>query len=146
MNYALLYVSTARQGLTNADIEKLAVDAQAFNTQNDLTGLLLYSGTHFMQILEGNYDVLNPLLNRIIDDDRHSDVRVIMGAPATGRLFDKWSMGVIDIRNSDRIDPLTVQAIVDQAECDPDTAEAIGMKTLDLCRFFEIHTEGVTRA
>ena len=49
-----------------------------------------------MQVLEGPEQAVLRQYVTILDDRRHSDSRILHISPANGRLFEKWSMGVVE--------------------------------------------------
>ena len=75
------------------------------NLASSITGILMYGGGMFMQVLEGpEQDVLRKYV-RILDDPRHRDAQILYISPANDRIFEKWSMGSIES------DPLQFQYI-----------------------------------
>ncbi len=101
MNFTVIYVSQSAHSFTNAELNTLSSKAASRNAELDITGLLLYSGKYFLQILEGDYNAVNTLFSQITSDTRHHSLIVLTGHPATERLFPKWSMGVVDLRLSE---------------------------------------------
>lgn len=93
----LLYVSQARLGLTDADLDEILA-ASRRNNEKRITGILLYAprrdGTagSFMQLLEGDADDLEKLRQRIFDDSRHHTKIVIEKGTKPERDFPDWSM------------------------------------------------------
>lgn len=142
MNYSLIYVSTVCNPLDKDALELLAANAQKFNQEHGLTGLLLYTGDHFLQMLEGDYHELTPLFERIEKDDRHHSVEVVLGAPATKRNFPDWSMGVLDVSKSSKLDHASMRYICDHAEGQPDAAGDVALKMLDMFRFDLVDDSG----
>jgi hypothetical protein len=99
--------------------EILAVSRR--NNQRDgLTGYLVFDGTWFMQILEGDHEKVMAALVRIRFDSRHSDVTVINTREIRVRSFPQWSMGgsvktpamraIFRRHGLDRLDPAVVTA------------------------------------
>lgn len=115
MNFAVIYVSKTKHAFTNAELRALADKANSSNSKLDVTGLLLYSGKYFLQILEGDYDTVNTLFTKIKSDSRHNEVIILMGNPATKRLFPEWSMGVVDVRLSEPRDAELFERICTQS-------------------------------
>lgn len=142
--YSLIYISVPDAHFQPENLAQIAEEAQTFNRQNDITGLLLYSGTIFLQMLEGDFDRLNDVYARIAKDDRHRDLEVLIGAPASHRLFPNWTMGVLDISKSIRIDPKLLRDICNRAEGDTDAAAQAAIVLLEIFRFDPIETIGVT--
>lgn len=61
----------------------------------DVTGVLVFTGEAFIQILEGPDEAVTALLESISRDHRHSDVEVMTTKLTHERLFSKWSMGFV---------------------------------------------------
>lgn len=92
----LLYMSHAAPNVSDKDVQDILACARQNNPVHSITGVLLHGGGLFMQILEGpEREVLRQYV-KILDDQRHSDARIIHISPANSRLFEKWSMGSID--------------------------------------------------
>lgn len=94
--YQLIYRSTYRMGRIDSPLqllrEILKVSAER-NRAAGITGFLLFDGTTFVQILEGEKDAVLSTYKRIAADERHRDVSVIEEAEIGGRDFDRWAMG-----------------------------------------------------
>jgi len=58
----LLYISDAKAPMSPVDLDSLMANSKRKNIANDLTGLLLYSAGHFIQLLEGDWQVVARLL------------------------------------------------------------------------------------
>lgn len=90
--FRLIYVSTATLGLTETDLSEILKEATTTNSQRGITGVLLFNGLNFLQLLEGEQlDVLD-VFNRIVRDARHTSVVTILQEPAEERVFGEWSM------------------------------------------------------
>jgi len=116
----LLYISQAAPGITDEQVQDILKSAQRNNPAAGITGVLVRGGGLFMQVLEGPEQAVLRQYVKILDDRRHSDCRIIHISPANDRIFEKWSMGVI---NSD---PLQFQHI---AELRASRLEAVQAKT-----------------
>lgn len=66
--------------------------AQRNNARDGITGSLICREDLFLQLLEGQGDVVQAAYDRICRDDRHTDVRLIVMREAEGRLFPEWAM------------------------------------------------------
>ena len=76
-----------------------------------MTGILLYNGGHFLQLLEGKAIVVRRLFEKIRPDRRHQNVRQLVFLPVEARMFQGWHMGMLnrdDRRNATWIRPQTV--------------------------------------
>jgi hypothetical protein len=89
----VIYVSTANKKIVDADLDSILESSVSHNTKNDVTGLLLYVGNRFMQVIEGQEVAINETMARIAKDPRHTDLVVLERTAIANRSFDKWSMG-----------------------------------------------------
>ena len=70
----LVYVSIRKPQCTEEEIQKILDACKRNNQGKDITGVLLYSGTHFVQYLEGDFKKINELYDNIKSDVRHKNV------------------------------------------------------------------------
>jgi hypothetical protein len=89
----LVYVSVRKSNCTEQEIEKILTACKKKNGTLDITGVLLYSNTHFVQYLEGPYKEIISLYDIIKNDDRHKNAVLISSAPIQERSFPSWQMG-----------------------------------------------------
>lgn len=71
--------------------------ARRRNSEVSVTGILLLSGGHFLQVLEGHHRVLASLFGRIAADPRHKKVIQLAWLQTPERLFGKWYMGLLNL-------------------------------------------------
>jgi hypothetical protein len=101
--YRLIYKSRSSEPINRETIRSILHSSMELNRSHGLTGALLATETHFLQVLEGEYEALNETFSRILDDPRHTQIRIIHFAPAGRRLFGDWAMrgfGVFDLNRS----------------------------------------------
>lgn len=91
--YFIVYVSYSTKELDNEAMEQLLRVARAYNQTNNITGLLLHFNGRFLQVLEGEEEVVKKLYSRIQSDQRHHTATVVVEGPIESRIFKKWSMG-----------------------------------------------------
>jgi hypothetical protein len=93
--YQLIYQSQSLVPFEQPELIALLQQAGAFNRENFISGLLLYTPDgRFLQVLEGERNVVRKLFyNSIVHDPRHSHCRVISEGPCLRRSFASWSMG-----------------------------------------------------
>lgn len=89
----LIYVSTAPVELDTVELDRILETAARRNGQQDISGMLLYAGGSFMQVLEGEAAAVDETFRRVEADPRHKDVIVLERAPIAERSFARWSMG-----------------------------------------------------
>lgn len=93
----VIYVSAAQRNFTQAQVLGLCANFAAFNARVDITGVLLYVGNRFLQVLEGEADCVDRLLQRIASDPRHCEMEIVLDETIQGRVFGQWSMGWINL-------------------------------------------------
>lgn len=91
---SVLYVSTSALYPQNADreVDKIIAGARVRNHSLDLTGALLFTGSRFAQVLEGEEADVDEMLRVIIDDARHRDMIVLGRDSIMTRCFAGWDM------------------------------------------------------
>lgn len=97
--YRLIYKSTSSEAITWAIVESIMHSSEKNNKKSEITGALLASNSHFLQIIEGTYESVNDTFMRIIKDERHQDIKLIAFNPIDARLLNSWNMrgiGVFD--------------------------------------------------
>jgi uncharacterized membrane protein (DUF373 family) len=97
----LAYASTSTRDWTPDELLSLLTECQTKNTDNNLTGILLYANETFFQVLEGEEITVNKVYDSIKKDTRHKDCTVIDTQPIKERAFPYWSMGFEKIDASD---------------------------------------------
>jgi hypothetical protein len=90
----LFYISEAVAGLGAQDVRSILDISRYRNLRDNITGCLLFSGRHFVQVLEGDVAEIESAIGRIKTDRRHCDIHVLVDHQAT-RLYDDWSMGFL---------------------------------------------------
>ena len=92
----LLYSSVSRlePGALTIDrqITRIAGEAALLNEEAGITGILVFVEDQFIQILEGETEVVEEIFERICCDFRHAQVRLIDLVSVKERLFDRWHM------------------------------------------------------
>jgi hypothetical protein len=110
--YELVYCSTARQTLRREEILSLLKKAREFNSAHDITGCLLYYNQQFIQILEGEKEILKSLYDKIHLDNRHTQVTILSEGQKDERVFDDWTMAFYELSEND-VQGLSREVFVD---------------------------------
>jgi len=101
MHLRLIYASQATTDFSPEQLVDLLATSRSNNDRDGLSGMLLYSSQSFLQLLEGDDEVLRSAFDRISADDRHENVRILMQAEAPGPMFPDWNMGFEHIDEDD---------------------------------------------
>ncbi len=90
-----VYTSAAVLPMPKSKLYKILVDSRVSNRLADVTGLLVYVDGTFLQVLEGEQNVVSALLEKISKDRRHKDVKVVYKTGIEGRTFNAWQMAYV---------------------------------------------------
>jgi len=92
--HQLVYQSRALIYFGQEDLADLLRKVRTYNSAHGITGLLLFTPDgRFMQVLEGDRDVVRAVYHRRIETDpRHADCHIISEAPCAERYFADWHM------------------------------------------------------
>ena len=101
----LIYASSATRSMQEQDLVAILTKSHENNSRLDVTGMLLYRGGNFLQVLEGQESVINDLFKVIMQDPRHHQVTLLLKRPVPSRQFEQWEMGFTNI---DTIDTSTL--------------------------------------
>lgn len=97
----LVYVSNRKKNCTEEEIEKILASCKKNNPPLDITGILLYSDTKFIQLVEGEYKVINDLYTKIKTDPRHDQCRLISIGTIKQKAFPSWHMGARKVADNE---------------------------------------------
>ncbi|NNJ91228.1 MAG: BLUF domain-containing protein [Gammaproteobacteria bacterium] len=89
----LIYVSSAVWLLSEKELIDLLNKARARNISRNVTGMLLYAGGKFLQVLEGNSQDVEETYALIQKDIRHAGLQILNKETISERNFPNWSMG-----------------------------------------------------
>lgn len=100
----LIYLSRAIGPQTSALTDSILRKANAWNTQNDITGVLCEGQGVYLQVLEGERSQVTGLYARIHSDPRHKDLELLHCESITERRYPGWSMARVNLSD---VDPQT---------------------------------------
>lgn len=93
----LVYISAADPDVSQRDIRKILEVSDRNNADAGLTGVLLYTGSMFVQVLEGESEEIDKVMARVEGDRRHDAVTILSREPITRRAFGDWTMAFREI-------------------------------------------------
>lgn len=99
--FSLVYSSLPTQGVSEEEVRGLIHKSRIKNRELDITGVLLFNDTRFIQLLEGPEAVVRKLFDTIAQDDRHHSVLVLFEFTSEERVFPDWSMGMKSRKEAD---------------------------------------------
>ena len=99
MPFQLTYHSIATRKITKADLKSIMTSATKNNKTRGITGCLIYHNNFFLQILEGEREVVLELFNTIKHDDRNEQVILLSSDESEDRLFTEWAMAYYHVQD-----------------------------------------------
>lgn len=88
----LIYTSVAHADGNDEDVKNILASSQRNNAALSVTGLLLFDGQRYIQILEGDSTNVDSLFEVISQDSRHHDLELLHKGQVKGRSFENWRM------------------------------------------------------
>ena len=95
--YRLIYKSRSVAPLDWETVQSILHDSHTNNELNGISGFLMASGSHFMQVIEGTFEDVNSTYTRISRDSRHDQVVLLSYEVIDSRLFGEWGMKGIGV-------------------------------------------------
>ena len=112
----LMYASRVAEGLKPDALNAILRKSTLNNPPAGITGVLCFSGSVFLQVLEGGRSQVSALYNRIAADARHHDVVLLSYEEIAERRFAGWAMGQV---NMNRLNPALLLKYSEAAVLDP---------------------------
>ena len=94
---SLTYTSLAALDLAPGDLAEIHQTARHLNALDGISGLLVFDGKRFLQIVEGSDEAVDSLLARLRRDPRHSAIEVRDERRVERRSFPDWSMELVEV-------------------------------------------------
>lgn len=79
-------------GFDSSTLNAILIEARASNTRQEITGALICRADIYLQLLEGADTAVDSTFARILDDDRHLEVKLLYRMSAAKRFFPDWAM------------------------------------------------------
>lgn len=89
---SLIYASRSTESFHEHEIPELLQQVRLANAKQQITGMLLYIGGSFLQVLEGPPELVDVVFCKLHTDKRHSQLRLIAREPLPERAFEGWTM------------------------------------------------------
>ncbi|HYH40263.1 MAG TPA: BLUF domain-containing protein [Azospirillum sp.] len=125
---SILYRSVATRPLSTTELIDLCVVSAEKNAKRGITGFLVHYDGVFLQVLEGPEAFMEPLLETIRADDRHTRFEVLCRDDAVrAQSFGFWSMNIGPLDDADMRRTVLADGADDFAarSLDPDYALAV---------------------
>lgn len=91
--FRLIYISEIDAlSFNSQDLQDILFTARKNNGQNHITGVLIFDYSHFLQVLEGDNEIISDTFLKIARDTRHRHLRIVSAYNAERRYFENWDM------------------------------------------------------
>ena len=116
---SVTYTSLARIDGAS-ELEDIETSSREWNARNDVTGFMIFNGTHFLQLIEGAEPVVDDLVARVRRDPRHTGFEIRDRQKVERRSFPGWPLEVVRVNASyfeardtiaDRLPPTVSESI-----------------------------------
>ncbi len=97
----IIYESTSSKDMDKAELAELLDVCERNNLKSGITGMLLYRGRRFMQVIEGEAASVDALMAKIKADTRHGSVTVLERCVIRAKDFPQWHMGFREVSDED---------------------------------------------
>lgn len=94
MNLTRLVYYSQRNPSLSLNVKELLEVCQRNNSAVNVTGILHYNGSYFLQVLEGGRAEVSAIYHRIAADPRHINIILMSCSDVRERIFPTWSMGL----------------------------------------------------
>ncbi len=115
--FRLIYISEIdTETFDSTMLKDILSTARKNNNKRNITGVLIFDYTHFLQVLEGDNDAVSQTFLKIAKDTRHNQIRIVSAYNASSRSFEHWDMEFKDLDaivrdDSIKICDMTIQEI-----------------------------------
>ena len=138
--HSLFYCSLAKEDISKDDILNILQCSRRNNEKIEVTGILLYwkKTNQFLQLLEGEENVILDLYDKICKDTRHSLSKIVYQEDILERGFEGWTMAFkgIDEINTSGIDGFSEISKMDFTNERTEVSPSIAIKLIKSFKSF----------
>lgn len=98
----LTYASRVSADVSPTAIRDILAISQRNNERDGITGALVFTGSVFLQCLEGDRAMVNRAYHRIVPDARHREPQILGLEEISRRDFSDWTMGYLAYTQQNR--------------------------------------------
>ena len=100
MVHYLCYISSEKIALEENDLLEMLFEYRKKYEEHSITGILLYFEGHFVELIEGDKEIIRSAFRKTNADKRHKAVFKITESEAEERKFSSWSMAFPSLNRS----------------------------------------------
>ena len=98
------------------DLEDIVTTAKANNPQQSITGVLFYHNNTFIQVLEGDENELDKLMEKINKDPRHHNIKILVNEEIKKHYLSQWNMDSFNLSDEDNLNIEELEKVRDAFE------------------------------
>lgn len=98
----LIYTSVAAEGIGGGDVFEIVETSARNNVKRDISGFLIFKHGRFLQLVEGETDALEELMQSLQRDPRHHSLKILRRSVTGHRDFEGWRMRRFEAQDSGR--------------------------------------------
>lgn len=91
----LIYCSRVSPDLHIGGVYDILEQSSRYNTEHDITGMMLFNSRYFLQAIEGQYSAIVDLSKKIQLDARHRHFAMLGHQRVVLRTWANWSMNLV---------------------------------------------------
>ena len=95
----ICYISDSMNNESLKNLEDLYLKARTNNSKNNITGILIYLDRNFLQVLEGEEEIVDDTFKKISTDSRHKNIFNIIDTTTEQRIFEDYNFGFTTIND-----------------------------------------------
>ena len=92
MSLTQIVYSSRPFGFDSSVLDDILTVSRANNARDGITGALICRADMYLQLIEGPDAEIQATYARIIGDDRHLNIDLLVSASVTGPMFPQWAM------------------------------------------------------
>lgn len=92
MSLTQIIYSSKPFGFDASVLDDILTISRVLNARDDITGTLICRADMYLQLIEGPDEAIQATYARIIGDDRHLGINLLVSRQITERMFPKWAM------------------------------------------------------
>ena len=107
--YEMLCVSALAPDTPVTAVSDIVTGARRHNLASDITGLLVFDGTRFAQLLEGARDSVFQMIEHVRSDARLVNVETLYCERTQERRFNRFTAGFVPVEHEDALGELATR-------------------------------------
>ena len=96
-----IYIYTGQN--ISTDLENIIHQAKINNPIHNVSGVLFFHNNRFLQIIEGDKNIIDQLKLNITKDSRHKEIQQLFYEPILSKSFSNWNMDTFNLSDKENV-------------------------------------------